>query len=163
MYILDWNCFHDNVCSFQSLPFSKSFREIRLEGKWVPYSAYSLQTVSRFFNFPQHFIWTRTVSRGQQVFFSPRRLESLTSLTVCRRHKKGSTSHQLFKDPDRQLVRLGFETAASRSVDHLFIHLELTGRRFNSAVFHYQVNLRLSRQKWELVCNLQCNHPQNVI
>ena len=43
MYILDWNCFHHNVCSFQGLPFSKSFREIRLEGKWVPHSAYSLQ------------------------------------------------------------------------------------------------------------------------
>ena len=33
MYILDWNCFHDNGCSFQSLPFSKRFREIRLGGK----------------------------------------------------------------------------------------------------------------------------------
>ena len=32
----------------KSLPLSKSFREIRLEGKWVPYS---LQTVSRFFNY----------------------------------------------------------------------------------------------------------------
>ena len=29
----------------------------------------------------------------------------------------GSTSRQLFKDPDRQLVWPGFETAASRSVD----------------------------------------------
>ena len=48
MYILDWNCFHDNVCSFQSVPFSKYLREIRLGGKWVPYS---LQTVPRFFNF----------------------------------------------------------------------------------------------------------------
>ena len=61
----------------------------------------------------------------------------------------GSTSRQLFKDPDRQLVRPGFETAASRSVDRFFIHLELTGRWYNSAVFHYQVNLHLSRQKWE--------------
>ena len=76
MYILDWNCFHNNVCSFQSLPFSRSFREIRLEGKWVPNSVYSLQTVCRFFNFPQHFIRTRR--RCLQVFFIPRRLESLT-------------------------------------------------------------------------------------
>ena len=59
----------------------------------------------------------------------------------------GNTSRPLFKDPDRQLVRPGFETAASRSVDRCFIHLELTGWRFNSAVFHYQVNLRLSRQE----------------
>ena len=29
----------------------------------------------------------------------------------------------------------------------VFIHLELTGQRFNSAVLHYQVNLHLSRQK----------------
>ena len=29
----------------------------------------------------------------------------------------------------------------------VFIHLELTGQRFNSAVFYYQVNLHLSRQK----------------
>ena len=152
MYILDWNCFYDNVCSFQSLPLSKSFREIRLEGKWVPYAS---QTVSGFFNFPQQLIWTRTVRRRLRFFFIPRRLESLT---VCRWHWKGSTSRQLFKDPDRGLVRPGFETAASRSP--VLIHLKLTGRRFNSPVLHYQVNLRLSRQKWESVANLQCNHPR---
>ena len=44
----------------------------------------------------------------------------------------------------------------------VLIHLEVTGRRFSSAVFRYQVNLRLARQKWELVFNLQCNHPRNL-
>ena len=138
MYILDWNCFHDNVCSFQSLPFSKSFREIRLEGKWVPYSAYSLQTVFRFFNFSQHFIWTRTVRRELTGFFYSKKTRKSNRLQMT----SGSTSRQLFKDPDRQLVQPGFETAASRSV-------QTGGRRFNSAVFHYQVNLGLSLRKWE--------------
>ena len=118
MYILDWNCFHNNVCSFQSLPFSRSFREIRLEGKWVPYSAYSLQTVFRFFNFPQHFIWTRTVRRGLQVFFYYYSKKTRKSNRL--KMTSGSTSRQLFKDPDRQLVWPGFETAASCSVDWCF-------------------------------------------
>ena len=113
MYILDWNYFHNNVCSFQSLPFSRSFREIRVKGKWVPFSAYSLQTVFRFFILPQHFIWTRTVRRGLQVFFNFKKTRKSNRLQMT----SGSTSRQLFKDPDRQLVRLGFETAASRSVD----------------------------------------------
>ena len=115
MYILDWNCFHDNVCSLQSLPFSKSFREIRLEGKWVPYSAYSLQTVAVFFNFPQHFIWTRTVRRGFRVFFYSKktRKSNRLQMTLKRQH----FSSVIFKDPDRELVWPGFETAAFHSVD----------------------------------------------
>ena len=113
MYILDWNCFHNNVCSFQSLPFSRSFREIRVEGKWVPFSAYSLQTVFRFFILPQHFIWTRTVRRGLQVFFNFKKTRKSNRLQMT----SGSTSRQLFKDPDRQLVRPAFETVASCSVN----------------------------------------------
>ena len=50
MYILDWNCFHNNVSSFQSLPFSRSFREIRSEGKWVPYSAYMQENKEKAFS-----------------------------------------------------------------------------------------------------------------
>ena len=144
MYILDWNCFHNNVSSFQSLPFSRSFREIRSEGKWVPYSAYSLRTVFRLFNFPQHFVWTRTMRRGLQVFFIPRRLESLT---VCRWHGAAllvSYFKILIDNCAAGVWNRGFPL-----IRPVFIHLELTGRRFNSAVFHYKVNLRLSRQKWE--------------
>ena len=108
IYVLDWNCFHDNVCSFQSLPFSKSFREIRLEGKWVPYSAYSLQTVSRFFNFPPHFIWTRTVRWGAYSFSYSKKTRKSNRLQMT----SGNTFRQLFKDPDGELVRPGFETAS---------------------------------------------------
>jgi len=111
--MLDWNCFHSNVCSFQSLPFSRSVPEIRLEGEWVPYSAYSLQTVSRFFNLPQHFIWTRTVRRGAYRFFYSKKTRKSNLLQMT----SGNTSRQLFKDPDGELVGPGFETAASHSVD----------------------------------------------
>ena len=110
MYILDWNCFHDNVCSFQSVPFSKYFREIRLGGKWVPYS---LQTVSRFFNFHSISRYERELWDEAYGFF-PRRLKSVT---VCRWHWKSCTSRHLFKDLDRELVLPGFETPASLSVD----------------------------------------------
>ena len=148
MYILDWNCFHDNVCSFQSLPFSKSFREIRLEGKWVAYSAYSLQTVSGFFNFPQHFIWTRTVRRGLRVFFYTKktRKSNRLQMSLKRQHFSSVIWRSWLRIGPAGVWNSGFPL--SRPV---LIHLMLTGRRFNSPVFHYQVNLRLSLQRWACV------------
>ena len=62
--------------------------------------------------------------------------------------KKAALSGQLFKDPDRVLVRPGFKTPASRSP--VLIHLSLPGSSLiHLSVFHYHVNLRLSRQEWE--------------
>ena len=111
MYILDWNCFHDNVCLFQSLPFSKSFREIRLEMGPLLSLLFTNSVLVR--NFPQHFIWTRTMRRGLQFFFNFKKTRKSNRLQMT----SGSTSRQLFKDPDRQLVRPAFETVASCSVN----------------------------------------------
>ena len=60
--------------------------------------------------------------------------------------KKAALSRQLFKDPDRVLARPGFETPASRSP--VLIHLSLPGSSLiHLSVFHYHMNLRLSRQE----------------
>ena len=88
-----------------------------MEGNGYPTQPTLYKQWAGFFNFPQHFkIKNTNCETGLMVFFFviPRRLESLT---FADDRKKGSTSRQLHKDPDPELVRPGFETPASGSVD----------------------------------------------
>ena len=79
-----------------TLPFSKSFREIRLECKWVPYSAYSLQTVIG--SLTSHSIYmNKDRETGRTGFVYSKK----TRKTNCLQMTTGSTSRQLFKDPYR--------------------------------------------------------------
>ena len=115
--------------------------------KWVPYSAYSLQTVSRFVTSHSILYEQGPWDGAYRFFLISRRLESLT---VCRWHRAALLVSYLKILIDNWSGR-GLKPRLPATSRPVFIHLELTGRRFtsNSAVFHYQVNLRLSRQKWE--------------
>ena len=59
---------------------------------------------------------------GPTGFFYSKKTRKSSRLQMT----SGSTSRQLVKDPDQQLVRPEFETAASRSVDRCLIQLYYT-------------------------------------
>ena len=85
---------------------------MRLEGKRVPYSAYSLQTVIGSLTSLGIYM-NNYRETGPTGFFYSKKTRKSPRLQMT----SGSTSRQLFKDPDRQLVWPGFENEASPSVD----------------------------------------------
>ena len=118
MYILDWNCFHDNVYSFQSLPFSRTFREIRLE-KWVngsptqPTQPTLYKQCIGSLTYHSILYEQGPWDRAYRFLFYSKKTRKCDRLQMT----SESTLRQLFKNPVRRLVRPGFETAASHSVD----------------------------------------------